>query len=174
MRYWTFLISLIMLSSCSEFQKPDQLAALDKLELRIDSLQVLCEELQELDLASIQNKRADLISTVGQLQDTIDLNTAVLIDKVLIATGEAVELERQVAFLDSCLELEKNQLHSLRNDIKGALGKRNKYDEYIVFEEDRIDSLFMVADQAASTFNRVNLASEQYYDSLVVELAKYN
>jgi hypothetical protein len=90
-----------------------------------------------------------------------------------MATSELENLKVQLMFIDSSISLGKERLNSLRTDIEGALGKRNKYDEYIVLESNRIDSLEMISEQAIIAFDQATQASEHYYDSLVLELERF-
>ncbi|MCE2712732.1 MAG: hypothetical protein LW688_09355 [Cryomorphaceae bacterium] len=153
-------------SSCADLDRDKQLAEIKILTNRTDSLEVALKEHRIDTLASIQNSfnslelrirnnyTADTISIVlGQKMD--EFRT---LKKFFMAKheeegeeekeekGTTINLNEQTlgsayATLRRGIQHEKKTLNALMNDVQNGFGKRDKYNDYIQFETEKIRQL---------------------------------
>ncbi len=153
-------LSLFCFTACSDFEKSDQLAAVDKMQKSIDSLEAVLYANKIDTLAGIRNASQTLLIRFKRSYKADTMNMAIgkkmaALKKVQKAINpnfeegeEGEEMEREhstigksYAIINKSIQEEKNSLKALKQDIEKGNGKREKYNEYIAFEQDKMKKL---------------------------------
>jgi hypothetical protein len=164
---YLFLLAFVW-SSCADLDRDKQLSEIKILTDRTDSLEVALNEHRIDTLASIQNAfnslelrirnnyTADTISMLlGQkMEEFRTLKRFFMAKHEEEEEGEereegksnTINLNKQTlgsayASLRRGIQSEKKALKALLNDVENGFGKRDKYDEYITFEKEKIRQL---------------------------------
>jgi len=146
MRLFLFITLIGLLGSCADLQKEEQLAKIDTMNQRIDSLE------KEL--------KAHTIDTLPQLKlstSTVELRikTNLILDKVDLELGRKMDtykrmrralkpLGEALKKVKNSIEEEREALKNLYSDIENGYGERVKYEEYLAFESDKITKIFVL------------------------------
>jgi len=154
------LITLVILTACADLDREEQLKKVDHLHKQIDSLEVALQEHRIDTLANIQNTLISLENRIrnNYTADTIDVSLVQKMQKFrklkqFFMPNNEEEEERETEGLNhQTLESaylivkrgiisEKSMLQKLKSDISNGFGKRDKYNEYIAFESEKVKQL---------------------------------
>lgn len=124
-------------------RKGKQLEQIETLQKSLDSLENEwnIEEAKIIDsLAKQCSSKIDSISLLYNAQP-IELVTASKIDVFKQCNNDLQELKKIHVFYPVLLLEKKRSLASLKADVSKGSGRREKYDEYIVFEEKELSTI---------------------------------
>ena len=140
MKFVTFILTVFILSSCADLKKGDQLALLDRLTKTVDSISTVLIENKYEDVHQISFECLEVEKKINEnyASDTISVPFAQKLDqfKTMIASFDV--LKRQFSSIKQAAKEEKSKLVSLSKDIESASGEREKYDEFIKFESEKV------------------------------------
>lgn len=140
-----FLLGISILAlfiSCSDLKRPDQIERLQQFEVTLDSLNLTLSEIDSNALVEIIHASKEVNEKVEVLElDTIEYEFAVQLDRFNRMGEDGRWAQKMTKALSEDLLLEKKAVVSLMTDIEQGNGKREKYDEYIQFEEDKLSEL---------------------------------
>lgn len=163
------VVAVIFLFSCADLERERQLAEIKTLASRTDSLSVALKEHRIDTLASIQNTINNLELRIrnNYTADTISESLGLkmeefrMLKKFFLVKHEeegeeeareknenksAINLNKETlgsayVILKRGIQSEKKALNALKSDVQNGFGKRNKYDEYISFEKEKVHQL---------------------------------
>ena len=140
--YFLFL-AVILFNSCSDIEKTNRLAKVDKMLHGLDSIKIQLNR-QKIDtLADMQLAAQGVELRIKQnfKSDTIDLELGKKMDQYKRMRRAIPKLRTNLFKLEKgIVELSKS-LTLLRKDIENNSGIREKYDEYIKFERNKFDQI---------------------------------
>jgi len=164
--------------ACSDLKKGKQLEQVAVLNDKLDSLQSQWnrEEKGIIDSFIITcTSKIDSVSLLYQSQE-IDLHTATQLDLFKQANGDFVELKKIHSFFPTVLQDKKQAIESLQHDIGNGSGRREKYDQYIEFEQQELQMLMQQLDHYTQTKQRCQknyVSSKATVDTLLWQLATH-
>jgi len=179
MKRATVFALLFVLLACSDIKKGKQIEQVVLLNKQIDSLQNLWnkEDKKKLDsFIVLCNSKLDSISLLYKNQE-IDLETAHHIDVFKQANKDFIELKKIHSFFPNILQEKKQNLKQLHQDISKGSGRREKYDEYIAFEQQEWQTIEQQFNQYITVKKRCltdYTNTKNRIDTLLLELEKFN
>ena len=132
---------LLLLFACTDLHKGEYLDDIEKLETVLTEIEDQTEEIDTLALQEMFEVYTVVNDQVKQIKDTLDLETALILDSYLKAMRKIDCVRIDLVVVKDNVEMEKATLGKLREDIQNAYGRRNKYNDYIKSEELRVDSI---------------------------------
>lgn len=164
------LIALGILS-CSDLDRPNQLEEIDTLDVRLDSMY---QELAAIDTAVVLEMIASKILVGNKLDalnaDTIAYNLGLQLDQYKLMGNYSDFLAEHIAQLSSSIGEEISALDVLRGDIENGSGRRDKYDQYISFEKEKIDTLNSRFEQYMDMFDQALMIYNDLHADLIEQL----
>lgn len=143
MRLFFFFTLIVLLGSCADLQKKEQLAKINEMNQRVDSLET-----------ELRRHTIDTITELKLSTSTVELRIKnnLFLDKVDLVLGRKMDaykrMRRALNPLGAAskkvkdgINEERIALKNLYSDIENGYGERNKYDEYLAFESDKISKL---------------------------------
>ena len=177
------VVAVIFLFSCADLERERQLAEIKTLASRTDSLSVALKEHRIDTLASIQNTINNLELRIrnNYTADTISESLGLkmeefrMLKKFFLVKHEeegeeeareknenksAINLNKETlgsayVILKRGIQSEKKALNALKSDVQNGFGKRNKYDEYISFEKEKVHQLGVLLENYKTHKNSV-------------------
>jgi hypothetical protein len=138
-----FLLFSVLLASCSDLSKGEQLAKIEQLNKTVDSIQTVLIEnkIDEIDELSIEAE--SVVSRIKENinSDTLDLKLAKDIDKYMIMFRSIGNLKTVYSQIKKNSKIEKITLIKLERDVDNGNGDRKKYNHYISFESKNVNYL---------------------------------
>jgi hypothetical protein len=163
------------LLSCTDFDREEQLRKVDLLVKQVDNLQADLQEHRPDTLVQIRIAISSIEKRIrdNYTADTISVSLGEKMEKFrqlkmfFMAEHEAEEEGNEEAGLDHQtlgsayvvvnrgITVEKNTLHKLKSDISNGFGKRDKYNEYIAFEKDKVEQLVTLLEDYKSHKDKI-------------------
>ena len=139
----------ILLFSCSDLKKDEQLLRISKLEKRIELIENerLKNEIDTLTALKIATNAVEIRIKNYLVLDTIDLVLGKKMDAYKIMRRNFKPLGKQISQLKQALLEEQKSLKNLKTDIENGSGSRDKYESYILFEKNKINQLQTLLDE---------------------------
>ncbi len=180
MRLLFFLALIIgLFTSCADLQKKEQLAKIDVMNQTLDSLEkeLITQKIDTLPELKLSTSTVELRIKQNLFMDKVDIELGKKMDaykRMRRALGPLGKAYGKVN--KSVLEI-REALKNLSSDIENGYGERDKYDEYITFEKDKITKITVLLndykEQKESVFKTYfELHNELYTFSM--ELLKKN
>lgn len=139
----------ILLFSCSDLKKDEQLLRISKLEKRIELIENerLKNEIDTLTALKIATNAVEIRIKNYLVLDTIDLVLGKKMDAYKIMRRNLKPLGKQNSQLKQAIREEEKSLKDLKTDIENGSGSRDKYESYILFEKNKINQLQTLLDE---------------------------
>lgn len=173
MRLFILFVLCFVLSSCSDLGKKEQLARIDGLMDRADSLsKILHEDTSDLE-ESLRLYTDSIRSMLGDV-DTLDSEIADEIDTYFRFVTNA---HKQISRVEICrneLITRMEQLKHLRRQIRQQEGRRDLYNEHIQFEREQLEDLNMEIEQVLEQRREVVENSRAYSESIIEKLRNFS
>ena len=174
MKLGVFIFLLVLLSSCADLKKSEQLDSLEGLSVKLVELQDL--KMGSVDTIQLYMGRVNLIDSLIILNyqnDTLNFQNAKDIDAFMNLKAVFPELNSSLIFIDSAIVLKTNAIESLKKDIENSTGDRSKYPAFISFEEGEVGKIETQLEESQlrlsesiMTFNSLYPAVNDYLVSL--------
>lgn len=129
--------------SCSDMKKGKQLEQIAAIQAILDSLQTEWDPEEARIIDSLAEECVSKIDSIGLLYDNqeIELVVASEIDLFKQSSTDLQELKKIHTFYPTVLKEKQQSLESLKKDISKGSGRREKYDEYIDFEQKELSTI---------------------------------
>jgi hypothetical protein len=143
MRFILLFLLALMISSCSDIEKDEQLKKIGVLNTTIDSLK---STLVDNKIENVAKKKLAFYTVIKRIKsyyytDTIDHQFAKKMESYKLIQKSLKNLDGDYEKIRTALEEEKLSLNKLNSDVRKGFGKREKYDEYISFEKNKIKKI---------------------------------
>ena len=171
MKFLYVISAVVLCTSCSDVKRSGYIDEIVKIQSSIDSMGLIIEEIDFGSLDDLLTSSKEVEAKMVLLStDTIPLELALEIDHCVatISSGEAIKFG--IEMLKEEISIVKGATESLMNDISEDSGHREKYEEYIQFEKDKVDELRSILDQYSNKMNIIQELDEESISSLLVKL----
>ena len=143
MRIYLFITLIGLFCSCADLNKKEQLSKIDLMNERLDSLnkELIAHTIDSLPQLKLSTSTVELRIKNNLILDKIDSELGRKMDaykrmrRALNPLGEAFKKVKNGIFE------ERGTLKNLYSDIENGYGERDKYDEYLTFESDKINKI---------------------------------
>jgi hypothetical protein len=143
MKYLLFIFTALALASCTDLKKGEQLEAINKMEKTLDSIQTVLNENKIDTLAGLRIAANSVEIRIKNYyySDTINLEFGKKMDAYKVMRRSLGPLGKSFATIKRGVDAERTTLENLKKDIENGNGIRKKYDEYVLFEQGKVDQL---------------------------------
>ncbi len=166
--YSLMAIFCLLLFSCADLKKDEQLKRISKLEKTLDTIHQDREK-NEIDtltaLKTLTNAVEIRIKTYLVL-DTINLVLGKKMDAYKIMRRNLKPLGKQNSQLKTTILEERKTLKNLRVDIENGSGSRDKYESYILFEKNKIKQIQILFEEYRRLKNETLNTYRELHDEL--------
>jgi chromosome segregation ATPase len=138
-----FLSCCVLLFSCADLKKDEQLQRISKLEQRLSGLEKTRakNEIDTLTALKIATNAVEIRIKTYLVLDTINLVLGKKMDAYKIMRRNLKPLGKQNSQLKNAIREEQKTLKALKTDIESGSGSRDKYESYILFEKNKINQI---------------------------------
>jgi hypothetical protein len=170
MKYLFFLLPIVALFSCTDLNKGKQINAIDVMNKTMDSVQTVLMENEIDTIAALQvaTNTVELRIKNYYYADTIDMALGKKMDAYKVMRRSLGPLGRSFVTIKNGVTAERTALANLKKDIENGDGNRQKYSEYVEFEQYKVDQLRKLLteyvkekDKTMKTFNELH---QELYD----------
>ena len=170
MKFFGFICLFILLASCSDFSKGDQLEAINNLNKTVDSIETVLIENNMDEINEISIEAESVISRIKEniKSDTLEISFAEKIDDYLTMYKSIEPLGEIYNTLRKNIKAEKIALIKLERDIDHGNGERSKYSDFINFESKKINNLTKVLVKYISKRKKMISIYSSYHEKLYV------
>lgn len=166
-----FILSLILLYSCADIKRPDQLDQIEELSSKVSEM---LDDYNDLDTILIQEMYSSSLELGLLLEsfigDTLPYDVGIGIDQIHNMGNQSEIVMIELNELREMLELESESINALKSDVKNGYGRRDKYDESIEFEMAKIDTLSIRFNQCQELIKEAQKVYNDLYPGLIVEV----
>jgi hypothetical protein len=133
----------VLLFSCADLKKDEQLQRISKLEQRLSGLEKTRakNEIDTLTALKIATNAVEIRIKTYLVLDTINLVLGKKMDAYKIMRRNLKPLGKQNSQLKNAIREEQKTLKALKTDIESGSGSRDKYESYILFEKNKINQI---------------------------------
>lgn len=141
-----FLFVFLFLFSCSDLDQEGQLSKMEALQSTLSNSSDKFKQIYVDSLYEMGNRSSELERSVKQhyFSDTVDMALGKRMDDYKRMRRMLKPLGNAGSRLKKSYTEEKKQLLLLQSDIKNGFGERNRYDEFIAFEAQKIDRIVLL------------------------------
>jgi hypothetical protein len=156
MKFIVLSILPFLYVSCSDMKKVEQLEQIEMLQSSLDSLETQWNTNEATQIDSLENLSFSKIDSIGNLYNgqEIELVVASKIDLFKQSNHDFKELKKIHEFYPVVLKEKQKSLKLLKKDIEKGSGRREKYDEYIDFEQKELSTICKQYDDYQRTKKR--------------------
>lgn len=161
-------ICLLFLTSCMDLETSNQLEAIASLNQTIDSVETVFNEHKLDSIATISLSAYDVENRIKKYyhSDTINLKLGRKMDAFKVMRRTLGPLGKSNQIIPKSIESERLKLKELKIDIENGDGKREKYAEYITFEEVKVSQLRSLLNEYVETKETSLKTYHDLYDEL--------
>lgn len=179
-KYLIFIFPLIIWG-CKDQEKSSYLEEIEVMYTKIDSLEKVSKAQNTDSIPSIVNTIEKTIDKVKKnyVADTIDLELAGLMNKYKDSKKSLSSNTGNLSKARAAIPEAKEKIEHLKHDIENGVGDRDKYDEYIKFEKNKIQEIESILDYYIKTnkkyleqFKNTHPKVKNFADSLVQQNAQ--
>ena len=167
-----FVTTSILLTSCADALRPEQLAKVEQMQNQIDSLeQVILNH--PLDSAAMKAQEAEIVERRiknNYFPDTIDKALAQKMNRFKVMRRSLAPLGYDFINLKNGFREMRMSLDNLYSDIDNGHNERDKYDEFIRFEQSKLEQLRALSDE----YLKARQENLQTFDELFPELEAFS
>jgi septation ring formation regulator EzrA len=164
----TLLVSLLVISACTDVQKPRQLKTIKALNHSLDSIKtvITANRLDSAHHYSQISQGVELRIKNHYFADTINLALGQKMDAYKVMRRKFNPLGMDYTNILKGAEEIKESLRELKHDIENGDGNRDKYDEYILFEKGKFEQINALCKDYVSTRNETMATFNQLHNEL--------
>lgn len=157
-----------LLASCVDLEKSTQTERIDAMNTTLDSIEVVIAEHAFDSLLQMQQNSYAIENRVKNyyVSDTINLALGRKMDAFKKMRKNMKPLAKARLAINSSIAEERVSLKHLLIDINGSNGDREKYNEYIQYEQAKVDQLKALLTDYVGTKISVIETYETYFDDL--------
>jgi hypothetical protein len=153
---YTLLFLLFTLFSCSDFQKKGQLEKIQRSQRNLYDIEkeLKVNKIDTMSKIKLATNEVELRIKNNLVLDTINLILGKKMDDYKRMRKSFEPLGRSYSQLMTGISEERMTLNNLVTDIQNGEGERNKYDTYIVYENNKIKQLKILLNSYISFKNK--------------------
>jgi hypothetical protein len=165
-------LSFIILASCSDVKKSSQLATIEDLTQKIQSIKQEVVENRADSASSYADKSEQIELRIkhNYFLDTIDMEFGSKMDRHKSMRKALAKLKTRYADVISGCDEMTESLRQLHHDIENGDGDRAKYAEYLNYEKTKFEQLEVLSKEYLES-KKVNMAT---YEELHKELEDFS
>ena len=131
------------LTSCADINKEQQLKRIQQEQKRLDQLaeQIKDKRMDEVSSLKVNTMQTELKIKQHLHLDTINLDLAQQLDAYKLMRKSINPITKQLRQLRTGIKEEKTVLKLLAQDVELGRGERQRFDEFIKFEHNKVDQL---------------------------------
>ncbi|MFM8596771.1 MAG: hypothetical protein ACKOBN_06740 [Flavobacteriales bacterium] len=132
-----------LLAACSDLEKEQQIKRVQQAQKQLDQLTLQLQDprIQDISTYKVNTIQAELKIKQNLYLDTIDLALAKQLDAFKIMRRSIKPLMKQYQKVSAGIREERGVLKLLKQDIKQGRGERQRYNEFIQFEQNKVAQL---------------------------------
>jgi len=176
-----FVLSIIgFLSSCADLNKEKQLKKVALLNISLDSLEkeLSVVKIDSMESLKLSTSTVELRIKTYLFSDKIDVELSGKMNAYKRMRRALNPLGKAYSKVKNGIMEERGVLKNLKADIENGFGEREKYDEYIAFETNKISSLSVLLndykEQKEVVFKTYNQLHDELYMFSMELMAKHN
>ena len=179
-KYLIIIFPLLILG-CKDQEKSSYLEEIELMNSKIDSLDNVSKNQNSDSIPAIVRTIENTIDKVKEnyIADTIDLEIATLMNRYKDAKKSLSSNTGNLSKAKGAIPEVKEKLEHLKHDIENGVGDREKYEEYINFEKNKIQEIESILDYYIKTnkkyleqYQSAHPKVKNFVDSLVSQNAK--
>lgn len=162
----------LLLTSCMDLKTSEQLERITSMNQTIDSVETVFNE-HKLDSISKISLRAYGVENRiknNYRSDTINMELGRKMDAFKVMRRNLGPLGKSRRLIPKSIDEEREKLKELKSDIENGNGEREKYAEFILFEEEKVSQLRILLNQYVDKKE----ASLKTYNELYEELNAFS
>lgn len=146
MKLFAFLFVTILLASCADISKGEQITTIDGLVKTVDSISTVLIENNSDEIITISRQSHTIEKRIKDNfeNDTVDFEFGKKLDEFKHLLNSLKPIQDMFSELSKNSKLEKKILLKLKHDIENGNGERGKYDEYVQFEKEKVKELCLL------------------------------
>jgi len=158
----------LLLFSCADLKKDEQLKRISKLEKTLDTIHQDREknEIDTLTALKTSTNAVEIRIKTYLVLDTINLVLGKKMDAYKIMRRNLKPLGKQNSQLKTAILEERKTLKNLRVDIENGSGSRDKYESYILFEKNKIKQIQILFEEYLRLKNETLNTYRELHDEL--------
>lgn len=166
------ILFAIAVVSCTDMNKTEHLASINDLSLQLDSIETILNENHVDSIAEkvLQTNGVELRIKRHYVSDTIDREFGRKMDRYKLMRRAMPKLGSMENKVVQSVNEERTALANLKTDIDNASGERDKYDEYIAFEKEKVNQIKVLLND----FVTKKVEVMQTYDEMHEEMYNYS
>jgi hypothetical protein len=132
-----------LLVSCSDLEKEQQIKRVQQAQKKLDQLTKKLEDkrIQDISTFKVKTMQTELKIKQNLYLDTINLELARQLDAFKVMRRSIKPLMKQYQKIKTGIREEKAVLKLLSQDIEQGRGERQRYNEFIQFERNKVEQL---------------------------------
>lgn len=152
MKNTPYIVFLLVLFSCQDVKKGNQLDKLSQLEQRLNKTEDTFESNRNSSLGSIIDAMLELEVSIRKnyKSDTVNLEIGQQLNEYKGARKLLQGIEKQYGEIPLLIEEERTSLKKLKSDIENTAGEKAKYDEFLTFEQEKVKQLEVLIEKLVS------------------------
>lgn len=161
-------LGLVSLTSCMDIEASGYLDKIAEMNQTVDSVETVLNEHRMDSIADISLKAYTVENRVKRNYhaDTIDLALGRKMDAFKVMRRNLKPIGKAQSDLPVMIEEERAKLEQLKIDIENGDGEREKYGEYIAFEEAKVAQLRTLLNEYVTTKESVTSTYSELYNEL--------
>ncbi|MCJ8291771.1 MAG: hypothetical protein HRT58_18410 [Crocinitomicaceae bacterium] len=165
-----FGFCVLFLTSCMDLETSKQLETIASLNQTLDSIETVFNEHPLDSIAKISLSAYGVENRIKKHyhSDTINMEFGRKMDAFKVMRRTLKPLRKSITLIPESIESERLKLKELKADIENGDGKREKYAEYITFEEVKVSQLRILLNEYIETretsLNTYNDLYDELYD----------
>lgn len=165
------LLMGLLFSSCKDQQKEKYLTRLDNLHQSLDSMKTIVQNTHPSKLDSISHIVSTTLTAIKKnyKNDTISLDFANKIEAYKEIVSAFSTNSGNLAKVETTIPVVLKKVHDLRHDIDNGVNDRDKYNEFVSYEEKNEKQIKAILTYYIST----NKKYVRQFDSLQPIMKKY-
>ena len=178
MKYIFLMITCLSLYACSSTNNEKHLESISKMNTSLDSLEkvMLDNEIDTIAALRVATNTVELRIKNYYYSDTIDMALGKKMDAYKVMRRELGPLSKSYSTVKKGISEERQTLKNLLSDIQNGNGDKSKYQEYVDFENGKIDQLRKIlaeyVKQKEKTMTTFHLLHKELYDFSIAVMNK--
>ena len=178
MKYFFLMITCLSIYACSSTNNEKHLEAITKMNTSLDSLEkvMLANEIDTIAALRVATNTVELRIKNYYYSDTIDMALGKKMDAYKVMRRELGPLSKSYSTVKRGISEERKTLINLESDIKSSNGDKSKYQEYVDFENGKVDQLRKIlaeyVKQKEKTMTSFHKLHKELYDFSIAVMNK--
>lgn len=162
----------LFLTSCMDLETSEQLERIALMNQTIDSVETVFKEHQIDSLSKISLSAYGVENRIknNYRADTVNIELGRKMDAFKVMRRSLTPLGKARTIIPQSIKEEREKLKELKSDIENGNGKREKYGEFVSFEEEKVSQLRVLLTEYVDKKE----ASLKTYDELYDELNAFS